>query len=150
MMAAAHDAHIRTWARSGRAARASLDRPAAVYIDLHTVEPKHDKIHARLLNWASWCCGDMGGAASAPGFELYRSSARAREQSSGNPSPDRMDAAMVAKGVYALPAPHRAALNWCYLKPVAPGRACRELGTTMAGLAQLVRDGRTMLVNRGV
>lgn len=121
-----------------------------LHIDFHVVDEKHHAIHARLLNWAAWCSGGLGAPASAPGFELYVSPARAKAQSAGTPAVDRMDAARIAKGVYALPAPHRAALNWCYLKPVNPGRACREVGTNMAGLAQLVRDGRQMLVNRRI
>ena len=48
----------------------------------------------------------------------------------------------------ALPEDHRSAVNWNYVKPVAPTRACQAIGVTMAALAQLVVDSRQMLINR--
>ncbi len=61
---------------------------------------------------------------------------------------DTGDAVKVAKAVAALPQSNRTAINWHNVKPVSPKRACQELGTTMEGLARLVRDGRQMLSNR--
>jgi len=62
---------------------------------------------------------------------------------------DRIDAMRIAKAVAALPVPHRSAVNWAYVRPVSPRRACQAIGTTMEGLALLLRDGRQMLLNRG-
>jgi len=118
-------------------------------IDFHAVEDRHAEIHRRLTNWATWCNGSSGGATS-PMFRLYRTPARARgaEHTWSSIAVDGMDAQRIAKAVGHLPEPHRRALHWSYIKPINPRRAASEQGTTLAGLAQLVRDGRTMLVNR--
>ena len=55
----------------------------------------------------------------------------------------------VSRAVAALPAPHRGAIVWCYISKEGPGVARKRLGTTYEGLAQLLRDGRQLLVNRG-
>ena len=118
-------------------------------IDFHAVEEKHYAIHDRLMNWARWCNG-TGAPSESPMFRLYRSSARAKADymASSGISVDQSDAARIAKAVIALPDVHRSAINWNYVKPVSPARACRAIGTSMTGLALLVRDGRQMLVNR--
>jgi hypothetical protein len=118
-------------------------------IDFHAVEPKHADIHKRLQNWAQWCNG--GGAPSvSPMFRLYRSAARARgaEASWSGIAVDGPDASRIARYVAQLPEPHRRAIQWSYVKPVSPRRAAAEIGTSLEGLALLVRDGRQMLVNR--
>lgn len=119
-------------------------------IDFHAVDAHHVEIHRRLENWARWCHGARIPKRS-PMFELCRSTARARgDYGVGTAVPiNREDAARIARAVIALPGPHRAALNWNYVKPVAPRRAAANLGTTLAGLALFVRDGRQMLINRG-
>lgn len=119
------------------------------YIDFHQVEEKHLSIHTRLLNWALWCNG-TGGATTSPMFRLYRAPARARgaEHAWSSVAVDGMDAQRIAKAITHLPETHRRALHWCYIKPINPKRAAAEQGTTLAGLALLVRDGRQMLVNR--
>lgn len=119
------------------------------HIDFHAVHDKHAKIHDRLLNWARWANG-RAGKETAPMFRLYQSSARVRAEVDAPLQVNRLDAVAVAKGVAALPEAHRGAINWCYLRPVNPSKACRELGTTMGGLAQLLHDARQILVNRDV
>jgi DNA-directed RNA polymerase specialized sigma24 family protein len=118
-------------------------------IDFHYVEAKHAEIHKRLQNWAQWCNGS-GAPSVSPMFRLYRSAARARgaEASWSGIAVDGADASRIARFVGQLPEPHRRALAWCYIKPVSPRRAASEIGTTLEGLALLVRDGRQMLVNR--
>ena len=119
------------------------------HIDFHRVEEKHAEIHKRLQNWAQWANGSEPRGVS-PMFRLYRSTARARgaESSWNGVAVDGPDASRLARYIGLLPEPHRKALNWSYLKPVNPRRAACELGTTLEGLALLVRDGRQMLVNR--
>lgn len=120
------------------------------YIDFHAVEEKHLAIHQRLLNWALWCNGS-GAPSTSPMFRLYIASARARSHDGityGASSVDKMDAAKIAKAVAALPEHHRHAVNWCYVKPIAPIRAARAIGVSLDGLALLLRDGRQMLINR--
>lgn len=120
-------------------------------IDFHAVEEKHRAIHARLENWARWCNGSPVREIN-PMFRLYIAPARARgDYGAASCLPiDRQDAARIAKAVIALPAPHRAAINWSYIKPVSPRRAAQALATSLDGLALYVRDGRQMLINRGV
>jgi DNA-directed RNA polymerase specialized sigma24 family protein len=118
-------------------------------IDFHAVEEKHHDIHARLQNWAIWCNGSSG-TATSPMFRLYRAPARARgaEHTWSSVPVDGMDAQRIAKAIGHLPEPHRRALHWSYIKPINPRRAAADQGTTLEGLALLVRDGRQMLVNR--
>lgn len=117
-------------------------------VDFHSVEPHQREIDGRLRNWGLWCNGTTVSLTS-PMFRMTPRPPRVRGDIaySAN-SVDRMDAAQLAKAVSALPPPHRAALNWCYVKPVSPKRACQAIGTTMEGLAMFLRDGRQMLINR--
>ncbi len=119
-------------------------------IDFHQVEPHQRQIDARLANWARWCNGTHAPTTS-PMFRMTPPPPRVRGemayQSAG--LVDRMDATKIAKAVAALPEKHRAAINWHYVKPVSPKRACGAIGINMEGLANLVRDGRQMLINRG-
>lgn len=120
-------------------------------IDFHAVDESHAGIHRRLENWARWCNGSSGPSAS-PMFRLFISPARARggDIVMFSVPVDRSDAIRISKAVIALPDKHRAAIQWCYVKPVSPRRAASAIGTSLEGLAQYVRDGRTMLINRGV
>jgi DNA-directed RNA polymerase specialized sigma24 family protein len=118
-------------------------------IDFHAVEAKHSEIHKRLENWARWCNGREAPSVS-PMFRLYRAPARARgaEHTWSGVSVDGMDAQRIAKAVTHLPEPHRRAIHWSYIKPISPKRAAAEQGTTLPGLALLLRDARQMLLNR--
>ena len=116
-------------------------------IDFHGVEERHLAIHARLLNWARWCNGRPGSNVS-PMFRSYRSTDVWAAPSVSEPV-DKLDAAKVAKAVIALPVKHRGATQWHYVKPVSPVKAARELAVTLADLALLVGEARTILINRG-
>lgn len=119
-------------------------------IDFHAVEQHQREIDARLRNWGIWCNGSTAPMTS-PMFRMTPPPPRVRgDLAYMSNNVDRMDAAAMAKAVAALPGPHRTALNWCYVKPVSPKRACQALGTTMDGLAMFVRDGRQMLINRKI
>lgn len=120
-------------------------------IDFHQVAPEHLDMHARLENWARWS-RNRGKGETAPGFALYQSPARARAQygAASAETIDRLDAAKIAAAVSALPVPHAGALSWCYVLRDSPATARRRLATTYDGLMLLVRDGRQMLINRGV
>jgi DNA-directed RNA polymerase specialized sigma24 family protein len=120
-------------------------------IDFHEVADSHVAIHLRLVNWARWCNGS-GAPSTSPMFRLYIASARARSGDGvtygGGSIVDTQDASKIARAVVALPEKHRAAINWAYVKPINPRRAAASIGTTLEGLALLVRDARQMLVNR--
>ena len=121
-------------------------------IDFAQVETKHASIHARLENWGMWCQPGRGFGDSSPMFRLYRSDAIARwgHPISDRPIVDKLDAQRIAKGVAALPEPHMRSIQWYYVKPCSPQKACRMLATNQAGLARLVSDARTMLINRRI
>lgn len=125
-----------------------MPRDAVTAIDFHQVETHQRGIDARLANWACWCHGPAANRIS-PMFRLYRSS-NARGECHVSEGIDSLDAARIAKGVAALPAPHRIAISWCYIVRTAPRRACQQLGVSMEGLAVYIRDGRQMLINREV
>lgn len=125
------------------------------YVDFSSVPPSQWSIHDRLENWARWSRGASGERArmvSSPMFGLYRSSeARNREYGSETSVPiDHKDATRIHVGVTALPDKHRRALQWSYLVGKNPSAAARDLAVTHERLAQLVREGRLMLINRGV
>ena len=119
------------------------------HIDFHLVPAHQLAVDARLRNWGVWC-NSKAVASSSPMFRLAAPTLNARREihAYGGNTVDRADALKIARAVAALPEKHAAALNWCYVKPVSPRRACESIGATMAGLAQLLVDGRQMLLNR--
>jgi DNA-directed RNA polymerase specialized sigma24 family protein len=131
-------------------------RPPRQYVDFAHVPPSQWAIHDRLENWARWCRGSdkQAGSNASPMFELYRSSdAKRKERLYGDLTEvpvDKLDAAQIQKAMAHLPDKHRRALHWCYVHPRNPTNMARELGVDLDGLAHLIRNGRQMLVNRGV
>lgn len=127
-------------------------RAAVAYVDFDRIQPSHWAMHDRLENWARASRGgDKQAGNAGPMFVLYRSSDARREYGAETAAPvDRSDAVIVGKGVSFLPDKHRQAIHWFYLHPRNPKNAASLLGVTMQGLADLVRDGRQMLINRGV
>lgn len=121
-------------------------------IDFHEVRAEHVAIDLRLVNWARWASGGRGGAATSPMFRLYRSSdARQNYAQETGVMVDRMDAQAIEKAVCALPEKHRDAIRWSYVycyRGASVQRACQALAVNGIGLAELVHDGRQMLVNR--
>jgi DNA-directed RNA polymerase specialized sigma24 family protein len=123
------------------------------YVDFAAVPPSQWAIHDRLENWARWCRGRPGrdNAPASPMFALYRSTDAKRAYGDETTVPiDKLDAAVIAKAVAVLPDKNRRALHWSYVHPFRPSAMARELGVGLDGLAHLVRDGRQMLINRGV
>jgi DNA-directed RNA polymerase specialized sigma24 family protein len=117
------------------------------FVDFFAVEAHQTAIHKRLENWAQWCFS-RGGSSASPMFRLYQTPDHwSREV--GIPV-DYQDAAKIAKGVAMLPQMHREALQWNYVTGGSPSKARRQLGVTSDGLMKLIRDGRQMLLNRGV
>lgn len=121
------------------------------YIDFHAVAREHFKIHERLTNWGRWCNGSYAPGV-APGFELYRSPADSNSESLDDLTTVRIDggdACRVNSLVLTLPENRRAALNWCYCRPIAPKRQARDMGISPAELAWLLGDGRQRLMDQG-
>jgi DNA-directed RNA polymerase specialized sigma24 family protein len=120
-----------------------------VYIDFNLIPPEHAAIDRRLRNWARWLRPSEAPAVS-PGFELYRSSARARgaEHSWATDVADGGDAARVNSLVMTLPNDRRAALMWAYCKPVNPSRQAKDMGVSLEVLAWLLRDARQRVMDQ--
>ena len=124
-------------------------------VDFSHVSVAHWSMHDRLENWARWARGSAKrGMDSSPMFDMARSTARARDHSdygAGTAVPvDKTDAAKVHVGVQALPDKHRRAIQWLYLAPRNPSVKAAELGLSKQGLADMIHDGRQMLINRRV
>jgi DNA-directed RNA polymerase specialized sigma24 family protein len=128
------------------------ERPKREFVDFSSVPVSQWRIHDRLENWARWARGSQRQSGTgSPMFSLYRSSDAKRAYGEDTSIPvDPIDAQAVAKGVAALPDKHRRAIHWNYLHPRNPSGAARELGVSLQGLADLVRNGRQMLLNRGI
>jgi hypothetical protein len=118
-------------------------------IDFHAVPQHQDKMHERLLNWARWCHGSPRVNVSAM-FRLYRSREDGQALPEARTAIDTLDGHKVERGVTMLPTQHRMALQWFYVSPSTPIKACRVIACTPMELALYVDDGRQMLMNRGV
>ncbi|MFA9288161.1 hypothetical protein ACCQ08_25550 [Comamonas sp. SY3] len=124
------------------------------YVDFNVVAEAQRPMDIRLVNWGRWCHGPMRRDISPMFRGMPREPQLRQPGDVAAELMDPMDAAKVAKAVAQLPEKHRAALNWCYVmdsrsKEASPGRACKKLGTSLQGLADLLRDARQMLINRG-
>lgn len=122
------------------------------YVDFSSVEPKHREIDGRLVNWSRWATVHARGFVQ-PMFKMYRPDNFDDDRGSydfDRPAPiDSADALLIEKAVCKLPEGHKLATVWFYRVRVQPVRACKALGVSRGGLAQLIRDSRQMLVNRG-
>lgn len=129
------------------------DRPKRQFVDFSSVPPSQWAMHDRLQNWAAASRGgDKSSGKAAPMFVLYKSGESRREYGAETEVPvDRSDAVVVNTAVGMLPDKHRRAVHWYY---VHGGRnavgIARDLGTTLQALADLVRESRQILINRGV
>lgn len=122
------------------------------YVDFNSVDPKHRAIDGRLCNWSRWATVHSRGFVQ-PMFRLYRPDEFGEDRGgidTDRPPPiDTADAVVIEKAVCKLPDNHKLATVWFYRVRVQPIRACKALGVSRSGLAELIRDARQMLVNRG-
>lgn len=123
------------------------------YVDFNVIPPQQVAMHIRLENWARFCRGGdkQAGKAGSPMFDLYRSSDARRAYGTETSIPvNKEDGAKLHGAVASLPDKPRRALQWCYLRPKAPGLESVRLGVTMEGLRDLILEGRELLTERGV
>ena len=121
------------------------------YVDLSHVAPEHADIDQRLSRWGKWHDRHHESRQQHAMWRLYRSTEAAQMYGAPTAEPmDIQDIARIQAGVAALPALHRSATQWCYVKRRNPAKAAADMGTTLTGLALLISDGRAMLVSRGV
>ena len=118
-------------------------------IDFHAVPVAHERLHARLEDWAHWLANTPGPRSSIPMFRLYRSE-EGWEPGGAKSSLNVLDCQRIERGVAALPEKHGKALRWSYVFRFSPLKARNWIGCTYEELANLVDDGRQMLLNRRV
>jgi hypothetical protein len=116
------------------------------YVDFSFIPQEQLPMHWRLVNWERSLRGSAG-TGVAPMFRQYRSS-EVYSEGGGKLPLDHQDAAKVGKAVVALPTPHLLAINWWYVKPNTPTKAAKGMQCSLAELARLVIDGRSMLIAR--
>lgn len=121
------------------------------YVDFSHVSEKHREIDKRLYNWAAWCVVH-GGRFVQPMFRNYRSDESFDDvHAQQKPLPiDPSDALKIERAVVMLPESHKLATVWFYRIKTQPMRACKALGVSRAGLAELIGDARQILLNRNV
>jgi hypothetical protein len=119
-------------------------------VDFFLVESHQLAIHARLNNWANYV-RDRPSRFVSPIWKLGKSNGRQWHAPSYGTPIDSLDGHKLEKAVADLPEKHRDALRWSYCYPyILPHKVRKHLGVTDAGLMELVRSGRAMLVNRRV
>lgn len=143
-----------TWAEREAAAKARVQREP---VDFSLVPPSQWHMHDRLENWARWVRGrdNQAGKTDSPMFRFHKSDEWDRRTYGAltELAVDKDDAVRIAKGIGnpTFPDKQRRALNWYYLERARrPIFKARELAVSVQGLADLVKEGRFMLMNRGV
>jgi hypothetical protein len=118
--------------------------------DFFVIQIGHEVIHDRLTNWARYVEVKRP-RWIAPIWKLGKSNGRQWHQPEIRPQADPLDGAQIEKAVGMLPEPNRDALRWFYVYPsIGPHKMRRYLACTDAGLMELIRVGRQMLVNRRI
>lgn len=117
-------------------------------IDFHLIPDNHLEIDAELINWARWVKVRPFGWKTSPMFQQYRSKAWQWHRPEPRTPVNTLQAYEIEKAVSRLPHKHRDAIRWHYCFPRDPRSMARRLGVSLDGLAELVRVGRVMLINR--
>jgi hypothetical protein len=116
---------------------------------LDHIDPSHEDIHKRLVNWARWVRPNKHRGQVHP---MFRGALTSRQWDTDPQVPiscDTLDAMRMEKTVVRLPRPHMLVLKWWYVFPVDARRMCRTLAVSMDGLCLLLKDARTMARNNG-
>lgn len=123
---------------------------AREYVDFNAVLEKHRPIDKRLCNWAAWAVVH-GGRFVQPMFRQYRADESFDDvHAQQKPMPiDPADALRIERAVVALPEPQKLAAVWFYRIKTQPMKACKALGVSRAGLAELIGTSRQILIDRG-
>lgn len=117
--------------------------------DFHHVPQEHQAIDDRLTNWSryvqvkypSWV---------GPIWKLGKSNGRQWEAPQFRPACDLLDGQKIEEAVRELPELHKATLRWAYVYRGGEIQFRRKHHLTREGLAQLLNDGRRMLMNRHI
>lgn len=114
------------------------------YVDFNIIDPQHEKVHERLMNWARWVkVRPELGWKMAPFWRLVKWGNRGEEVV--KVSYDLQDAEATEKAVRDLPEPNRTAIRWWYVKASNPKEAARTMGLSLSGLSEVVSQTRGLL-----
>ena len=115
-------------------------------LDVFRVEPRHEAVHAALVNWANWArvrpiytCSPM--------FRLARSGSRQWHQPQIHDTVDLIAAMKVEKVIAKLPPLHADVLRWWYVFQWPANAFCRSRGFSRSTLLRICTDARTMVEN---
>ena len=117
-------------------------------VDFNRVDPAHDQIHERLINWARWVSVKPH---CWPSPSMWRKALTSKQWDTSPHIPipvNTLDAADVEKAVSRLPEKQREAIRWSYVYQRDPAGAAKTLAVSKQGLCDLISTGRTMLKNR--
>ena len=117
------------------------------YVDYSRVAPEHAAIHEVLCNWARWCRDDRPRWAMHPMWR-HLVEKEQRENPEVFVPVNAMAGHAMEKTVFLLPDKHRFAIRWWYVFRGNPAAASRQVAVSKERLAQLVNEGRSMLVTR--
>ena len=117
------------------------------YVDYTLVAVEHEAIHQRLENWARWVRVGNAGWAMHPMWR-HLVEKEQKENPVASLPVDTLDGHFMEKAVFLLPEKHRHAIRWSYVFKHNPLAACKQIAVSKDRLAELVREGRTMLNNR--
>lgn len=123
---------------------------ATGHVDYQRVQPEHVAIHERLQNWRRWLSSKNVAWTSHPMWKHLKAKEEflARERGEYHIPPDFQDAHAMEKAVSMLPEKHRFAIRWWYVYSGNPLRVARQAAVSKERLAELVKEGRQMLINR--
>ena len=116
-------------------------------MSLDHIDPAHEAIHQRLVNWARWVrpngfCHDV--------HPMFRKALTSRQWDTDpyiHVACDTIDAQRLEKIVVSLPTKHKIVLKWYYVAPIDYRKVCRKLAMNLDGLTLLLKDARTMVKN---
>lgn len=102
------------------------------------IQPQHDAIHERCLNWAKWVRVTHHPLGIQPMFKHYRAPGRWDVETVEPVTVDTLQALQVERAVATLPDKQRTVLRWAYVWPALHVNAvARELGCSGDGLVAL-------------
>jgi len=114
---------------------------------LDHIDPSHEDIHKRLVNWARWVRPNHFLHDVHPMFRKALTSRQWDDDPHISVRCDTLDAMKMEKTVVALPDKHKIVLKWYYVAPIDYRKICRKLAVNLDGLCVLLKDARTMARN---
>ena len=117
--------------------------------DFSRIAARHDAINLRLEQWAQWVSVRPQAWKMLPMWKFYKAPKQWDSDLYIPIEINSLEAHEIERAVAMLPEKNRTAIRWFYVfKFIHAGKMRRELAVTDEGLANLVHDGRSMLIDR--